>query len=414
MKKGKKNTLKTFWINLRKIKNKALKKLLFIVPLIMLLISASAFAVNRMSNAARAHDQGRNERALNIINSYLEDYPRDILGLQMRDIIRQSLASLYLRRAYALISEGLPEKGAAELDRAASYHGELTGEIEREFSRLLQEYTDREAAGMVMRGLLINPRPDPSESNEVKRQIRERVLAEKGEEEIEDIETLKERVEVLREEGNWARSAELIAHFISSNPAIREEAEELEEEINMRAAEYHYEKAMEYARRGRGSRARAAVEEAKTYDERHLDRSVKLGKETALDMIVEGERVKAMEELNALALLRYEEIDPQIYINFLDKEDETDLMETAMRHYSGGQFERAAVMFEVVRNIKPQEQQARLYYHLSMARIAIRRQRLEDIRDHLVKALEISPSDEEALSIFDRLQEVMDVMGISL
>ncbi len=408
MKNGKKNTLKTFWINLKKI------KILIIPVFILLLIPAKALSVSRMSNAARAHDQGRNERALNIINSYIEDYPRDTLGLQMRNIIRQSLASLHLKRAYTLISEGLQEKGAAELDRAASYHGEFTGEIEKEFSRLLQEHPVREAAGIIMRNLLSSPRPDPSEANEVKRQIRERILAERGEEEIKDIKILTERIEVLQEEKNWARSAELIARFISSNPEIREGAEALEEEVNIQAAQYHYERAMEYARGGRGSRARASVEEAKTYDERHLDRSIKLGKEAAVDMIISGDNVKAMEELKALAVLRYEDIDPEIYIDFLEKEDETNLIEKAMRNYRAEQFERAAVIFEVVQRVKPEEQQARLYYHISMARVNIRRQRLEDVRDHLIRALEISPSEEEVLMIFDRLQEVMDVMGISL
>ena len=82
---------------------------------------------------------------------------------------------------------------------------------------------------------------------------------------------------------------------------------------------------------------------------------------------------------------------------------------------SGGRFAHLMKKsgFDFLRIRQPNNMIAKIYYHLSSARKFITELKLEKVKEHLIKVLQIAPDEKEAIDVFDRLQDVLMVMGKS-
>ncbi|MGM0567585.1 MAG: hypothetical protein ACQESB_00035 [Elusimicrobiota bacterium] len=381
--------------------------------MLVILGSGKLCALERMSDSVEAYEKGRYQRALTFIEKFLEDYPRDATAVGMRNIIRERLALMHLKKAYTLRAEGLDAKASEQIDKAYEYSAEFADAVEEKYSEYLNESTKSEAADMIIRQLISDPRPEASRVNEIKRQIRERLFEKLNEEEIEDITQLKKRVEELKAEKEWSLAVELISRFISDNPGMTEPKLMLSE-INRLAAEDFYARAMEYALKRAESKARDMAREAEMYDQDILKEKSADGLKEALEYIKEEKEEEAIQKLNALAVFDVEGINPQAFLSLLEQQKSEDLIREGMDLYSKGEFENALAVFDLLKTYEPDNDEIRLYYYLSSARINIQKREFEEVRENLIKALEISPGEREAVEIFDRLQEVMEIMGTSL
>ncbi len=119
---------------------------------------------------------------------------------------------------------------------------------------------------------------------------------------------------------------------------------------------------------------------------------------------------KAKDQLKVLAHLDPEHPDPPLYLR-LFKIDEEGFFNDTVLLYDVGKYNEAAVRFDFFSLREPDNSDAKLYYHLASARRFILDIKLEEVKNHLIRALEISPDEREAVDIFSRLQDVLEVMS---
>ena len=370
---------------------------------------SAAYALERLGEALELYRRERYRAAFERTRQYLRDYPRDALGAELSELFALQNAFTYLKRGYTLRSEGLDRMADKEFEKASEFHPEFTRETEEKFTELLEEHTVREASNRMLFSLLEDPRPPEAEIYRVSALIRERLADMQTDIERLDYEALEDRVSRFRQRERWSDAAEMIADFIKNNPGSAQ-AKVLLSEINREAAQHFYSRAVEELERNRRRDGRRYAETSRQHDYEWFEAQVEKELDEAKVKIALEEFDEAKEQLKILENLNPEDPIPEMYLGFFD-EDESDFFERSMEEYLRSGYREAASRFDFLRLMEPENLRAQLYYHLASARAYIQERNLDKIREHLMRALEISPGEREALEIFDRLQDVMEIMG---
>ena len=193
--------------------------LLFLIIIYVFFKADIVLAEIRIKESLEFCSRKKFKNALKKIESYLKDNPEDVLALDMKDIISQAIAADHLKRAFTLISEGLPVKGVEDLDLAARYQSEYTSMIEKKYSKYLKKYRKEKAANMILYDILKSPRPTDNEIYEIGRRVRERSATSIHGARLKKLEELKIRVDELKRKKNWDEAIEYINRYLEEYPS---------------------------------------------------------------------------------------------------------------------------------------------------------------------------------------------------
>jgi len=380
-----------------------------IILLIVLLASADLYAVKRLEESMELYSKGKYTGALKKVQSYLEDNPKDEVALKMRDIIGRKLAYLHFKKGYTLIAEGLKNKADEELAKATEYHPGYSKNIERRYASYLSEFSPEQAANKILYDLLKSPAPDESAVYEISMKVRRKAAGSVSEAEWLDFEELTARVNVLSDKKQWNQAVELITEYIVNNPGSAD-AKVLLSDINRRAAEYFYNQAVYYLEKKKIKEGKKNVEQSRRCDPEWFSEKVDNQFEKVKMQIAVGDEKSAKRQLELLTEMVPENPKPALYLRLFNEKIE-GFLKRSIEIYRNRHYAEAAARFDFLRLKEPQNVQAQLYYHLSAARNFIKEREFEKVKEHIIKALRISPGEKEALSIFERLQDVMEIMG---
>ncbi|NLB35106.1 MAG: hypothetical protein GX817_04740 [Elusimicrobia bacterium] len=378
--------------------------------LIVLFIAPMGHAIDRLGDAVDFFSKDRYPRAKKILEDYLLENPWDELAIQFSDIITIRQSEFHLRRAYTLISEGAEANANNELNLAAIAHPGHFAKKEAEYTELLKKQPSRQAASYMIADMLNNPTPSETQVNEIVSSIRECVAGAMVAAGRMSIEVLNEVVGRFRKDKEWDQAIKIIVEYLSAN-SDSIEAEQLLSEISSTASEDYYNQAVNQINRKKLRLGRELAEISRKYNSEWFEDRIERDFETARTFMAMGELSDAKKQLEILKNLDPNKSVFELYLSFF-KENPVGFFDRSLEKYRGQYYEESSARFDYLRVREPENNQAQLYYHLSLARNYIRDQDLEKIRVHLIHALEISPGEQEALDIFDRLQDVMEIMKI--
>ena len=385
-----------------------LKKAVFAAAAVLLL-PVETLALEKLGEAVSAFSAGKYERALKRVESYLEEYPADALAAKFLNTVRSRLASRALKRGYTFISEGIESSGVEELMRASGFHSGYVSGIEERFTELLKDHDRRAAANLMLLEIIKNPTPADAEVNGIFAGVRGRLAGSMTEVERLDFESLTDRIEKLRKKGEWSGAVDMILDYMEANPGSAD-ANLFLSEINRDAARDYYGRALEQVGKNRLRAGRELAQSSRSYDPEWYEKMIESEMEAVKLKIATGDLEEAKEHLEIIQGIEPGNPNPALYLSLFD-ENRTGFLERSVEEYRNREYKAAAARFDFLRLREPDNRQAQLYYHLSSARAFIKERNLEKIREHLLMALKISPGEQEALDIFDRLQDVIEILG---
>ncbi|MFW6172391.1 MAG: tetratricopeptide repeat protein [Elusimicrobiota bacterium] len=370
---------------------------------------AESFAYKKLKKVMEMYAKGSYVGALKDINYYVKNHPDDKLGAQISDLVRKTLAKRHLKKAFTLKSEGFKQKADKELEKAIEYHSFYTRKIEKKYAEYLENNSPEKAANKVLYYMLKNPVPSDLIIYQANRKVRKRMAEALPDDKVENIKWLKDRVKTLREKKRWDEAVELISAYLKNNPE-NTQIKVLLSEINREAARHFYNQAVEYFEKSKIKQGTENAQISKKYDKDWYEKKLDSKLEEAKMNVAIGQEEQAVNQLEILSELSNENKAPSYYLDLFKKRDEK-LIKNGKELYSDGSYLKAMVNFDFLRLREPRNKEAQLYYHLSAARKYIKENNLEKIKHHLIKALEISPGEKDALEIFDRLMDIIEVVG---
>ncbi|MDA3792426.1 MAG: hypothetical protein PF545_02055 [Elusimicrobia bacterium] len=386
-----------------------LSKYTVYIYLILLLTAQPSYAVKRLKKAIESYNKEYFRSALSKTEDYLSDYPQDNLGLDMKDMIVKKLAAINLKKGYTLKAEGEENLSSENIQNAIDLHPGYSGQIEDRYEEMLKTRSREEAANNIILYMLRSPIPDESEEYELGRRIRKRYASTLSETERMSLEELKDEVNKLAEDKKFNKAVELIMGFINNNPSSSE-AKLLLTEINRKAAQYFYTQAQKLIKSDKINKGRKEALLSKKYAPQWFQQKIEKSMEEAKMSIVVGDRAGAKSKLKMLSHLNPEDPGPSLYLSLFE-EEKTGFLQRSIELYKNKQYEEAMIRFDFLRLSDPENNEAQLYYHMSAARKYIRTQNLKKVKEHLIAVLKIAPDEKEALDIYDRLDDVMEIMG---
>ena len=370
--------------------------------------AGNLYSDERLRESMDLFIRNKYESALKKVENYLKDHPEDILALDMQDIFRKKLASIHLKKGYTFLSEGLEQMANKELSKAVDYHSVYAAGIEEQYSKYLATFSVRDASGRILADILNHLAPRDTEIYDISRRVRKRTAAALPVAVRMDLERLVVRVNKLKARKKWDKAVEAITEFMINNPGDID-AKLLLSEINRQAAEHFYNQAVFYLDKKKIKKGQESARQSKDYDSVWFEKKVESELQEVRMSITAGENEKARNHLTTIRHLDPENPELVIYDSLLD-EELVGFLEKSMEIYRNKFFKEAAVRFDFLRLREPHNTKAHLYYQLASARAYIVERNLDKVKEHIVKALEISPGEKEAIEIFDRLQDVMEIM----
>jgi tetratricopeptide (TPR) repeat protein len=403
LKKGRKNIYRTCLKNLKRA------EVYIIISAIIFSVPVRLFAINRMLDSTELYMKHKYSSAKKKVYSYLEDNPKDALANDMLDMINKTMCSIHLKKAFALLSKEVDSLANKELKLAAKNHADYCKKIEAKYSRYLNELPKEQAANRVIAELLYDPEPSENDVYEITREIRKMLSRAVSKDQLVYLDQLIAKVDLFKEKKRWDEAVELITKFIINNPG-NVEAKMLLSEINRLAAEDFYLQAMRYLEKAKLKKGQVKAASSKKYDEKWFEQKVDEVMEEAKSNISTKNDKEAKKLFTIAKHLDPENPDPQIYLDLFEKK-KGEFFEESMQLYMQQKYYESTARLNFLTLRDPDDTTARLYYHLSSARKFIKEMKLEKVKEHLIKALQLSPDESEAIKIFDRLQDVMDLIS---
>ncbi|MEA3506826.1 MAG: hypothetical protein U9R36_04995 [Elusimicrobiota bacterium] len=379
------------------------------ILIIILLAAAPAHALKRLRQAMERYNGENYSAALSKVKSYLTDYPRDEAALDMKEMISKKLAAGKLKKAYTLKGEGADNEASGILQEVLNLAPEYAQNIESRYKDKLENMNSKEAVDSIILYMLRNPAVEESREYEVSRHIRQKLASSLSDAERVTFEEIKRKVDILTEDKKFNRAVELVSDYLNNNPGSSE-ARMLLSEINRKAARYFYDEAVRLINRGKKEEGSRQAAMSKNYDAGWFANKVDESMDEAKMSLAVGDRSQAESKLRMLSHLIPSDSRPSLYLSLFE-EDRTGFLQRSVELYRNRQYEEAMVRFDFFRLNEPDNREAQLYYHMAAARKYIRQQDLEKVKEHLISVLKISPGEKEALEIYDRLQDVMEIMG---
>ncbi len=343
------------------------------------------------------------------IESYLQDNSDDNLTLKIRNMVNRKVAHEKLKKGFTLIYANRMSEANQNLDEASTYDREYSDRIEELYNRYLEDNSRSQAADEILYYLLDNPQPPESRIHELDREVRSRYAAEYAD--IQDLgfEEFKEKIDNLKDDGEWEEALDLIRFFISENPGHMG-GEELFKQVKKEASRVFYSRALEYLENEEYENVRSAARKSRELDLSWYKDQVDDKLEEAKEYMTVGDERAAEELFEKLLYLAPDNPMISLYLGILG-EDTDELFEKGLELYNNEIFNEALVRFDLLHLRQPRNEQAQVYYHLSAARHSIREREIDSVRRHLIRALRLEPDNQEAMDIFDRLQDVLEIMG---
>ncbi|MBN2407181.1 MAG: hypothetical protein JXJ19_05740 [Elusimicrobia bacterium] len=386
-------------------------KSLIIASVIVTICSLSPDASMNLKQAVDLYMKNNYDAALKKAEAHIKFNSEDELGKEIKDMIEKTISYGYLKKGFTLMSEGLYKMADSELEKASEYSSDYSLAIEEEYSQYLKQYSKEKAANKILYDLLQQPKPDEIEMYEISRKLRERLADDEYMEKYKEFEKLKMKVTKLEKKSDWSEAVDAVSEYLAEIPDSID-AKLLLTQINRKAAQAFYEQALVLLEQAKVEEAREKAKLSRERDAQWYINSIDSEMEEAAMNIAMGEDEKAKNKLNIVKYLDPGNQAAPIYLQLFD-EDMDGFFERSLKLYEEGDYLEASVRFNFFRLRMPEDKLSKLYYHLAAARRYIKEVNLEKVREHLIKALEISPGEVEALDIFDRLQDVMEVMGLT-
>ncbi len=392
---------------------KNLKSSFVIILIILLSAVEHSFALRRLREGMDFYMRDRYLSSQKKVNSYLADNPKDGLALDMLDMIDKTICSIYLKKAFSLISKELDSSAIGELEKASLCHSEYTNKIEKEFSLYLNEHPKEKAANRLIFKLLKSPEPSDQTIYEIGGRLRKRLadLNAKVRTEPPGLKRLRNKINKLKKKKRWNEMIELITEYLLNNPKDID-VKVMLTEINRLAAEDFYNQAVYYFEKAKIEYGKEKAELSKKYDSLWFDEKISSDIEEVKTYITMKKDEEAKASLKVLSHLDPENQETSLYLNLLEA-DETEFYDRSLELYETGKILEAAARFDLLRLREPGNDNAQLYYNLASARKFIKKLVLDKVKEHLIKALEISPDEKEAIEIFSRLQEILQILSKS-
>ncbi|MFH1415541.1 MAG: hypothetical protein ABIH89_05595 [Elusimicrobiota bacterium] len=394
------------------LKSSKNNRVLICLCLIMCLTVAEIPAIERLKAAMDLYHVRKYSTAQKKVNTYLEEFSRDELALDIKDVIEKSMCGIHLMKAFSLFSEKMDGMAAGELRKALEIHPGYTKRIEEKYSAYLKIHDKVKSANRMIYDLLNSPEPDEQTVYDVGRRLRRRIAAEMSAAMKVRLDELRGMIEKLKEKKKWDAAVELVMSYLVDNPESLD-AKIILTEINRLAAEDFYMQAVDYLERAKVKQGVEMANKCKEYDAEYFSERLEKTVEDAKINIAMKKDDDAKKQLEVISHLDPENPDPSIYMGLFEEPQDTFLEDT-LELYKNRSFVEAAVRFDFIQLREPENSKARLYYHLANARKNIVRINLKKVKYHLIKALEISPDEKEAVDIFGRLQDVLEVMSETL
>ncbi|MGM0441757.1 MAG: hypothetical protein ACQEQC_04990 [Elusimicrobiota bacterium] len=386
-----------------------INKTKFLVVLYLLTFPARVLAVERLNEAMNLFLEEHYEKSLKKVKSYISDNPADELGQEMARILNERICQEKLKMGFTLIHAGRMNEANRNLDEALSYDSEYANKIEEKYIEYLEEYDREKASDEVLYYLLEHPRPPESQIHAVNREVRKKYIAETSDLEDVGFEELNNRITVLRKEQEWEDAMGLLRHYIEENPG-HSRARKLLSEVEDMAARDYYSRAVTSLENEEYKKGRNFAQKSRNLNEEWYKTRVNSKLKEAQDLMATGQEQKARAEFEMLEYLAPDNSVISSYLGILD-ENEEELFDKGMELYNNKIFDEATVRFDLLRLRQPDNNKAQMYYHLASARHSIRNRDIENVRKHLIRALRLEPNNQEAMEIFDRLQDVLEIMG---
>lgn len=403
MKKGKKNILRIYLKNSRKVK-------LSIIIIVILFGSARySFAIERLKGGMDLYMKGRYQSAQKKIISYLKKNPEDSLAIDILEMISKAICSIHLKKAFSLFSEELDNMANKELEKAAKCHPEYTKLIEEKFSSYLKEDPKTQAANKVMLELLNNPELSENAVYEINRRLRKIMTGSLSKADRARLKKLKITVTKLKGRKKWDEALELVIKFMINNPDCIE-IKLMLSEINRLASEDFYNQAVGYFEKAKSEQVKISARKSRNYDPEWFESKISSATAEAKINIAMKKDAEAKSQFNLLRQIDPENPGHSVYLGLCDIEKE-DIFENSIKMYNRKNFIAAIAGFEFLKLKEPGNKRARLYFHLAHARKFIKKMKLKKVKSHLIKALAISPDEKEAVDIFERLQDILAIMS---
>ncbi len=368
-----------------------------------------AYAIKRLKKTLERYNNENYRSALSKTEDYLLDYPKDNLALDMKDMILTKQAVVSLKKAYTLKSEGDDNEPVKNFQKANELDSQYATRIEDRYEVMLKTMSPQAAADNIILYMLRSPVPTESVEYSIERRVRDRYATVLSETERITLEELKKEVNKLAEDEKFDEAVEMIMGFMNNNPGSSD-AKVLLSKINRKAAQYFYRQAEDLIKDDEIEKGRKEALVSKRYDHKWYQQKIAQKMEEAKTSIAIGDDAGARTKLQMLSHLNPKERGPSLYLSLFE-EDRTGFIQRSIEIYKNREYEEAMVRFDFLRLKQPENEDAQLYYHLAAARQSIRRQDLNKVREHLISALKISPDEKKALAIYDRLQDVLEIMG---
>jgi tetratricopeptide (TPR) repeat protein len=343
--------------------------------------------------------------------SYVESYPEDALAKDLMDMINKTISSIYIKKAFALLSENQDAPAAEELEKATSFHSDYTGLVEARFSSYMKEIDREEAANKMIFELLNRPEPSDKLVYDISRRVRERISSSISNMERHDLDKLIIRVDKYKAKKKWSAAVEIITDFLKDNPGNSEARLKLSE-INRLAAQDFYIQAVRYYEMAKKKKSESLANQSSEYDREWFEKKVEAEIKEAKDYIADEKYVDAKKKLGMMKFFDPGNAMPSLYSELMDHVD-VDFFDNTMRLYREGSYMEATARFDLMLVRGDTSEETLLYYHLSSSRMYIRELKLDRVKRHLIEALKISPNNREAVRIFDRLQDVLEINSIT-
>jgi tetratricopeptide (TPR) repeat protein len=392
-------------INLRRVKK-------YIAAVIIIFITANnLFAVKRLIEGVDYYMKGKYLSAGKKVLSYIDDNPDDALAHEIEDMINITICSIHLKKAFALLSKEQNLLANNELKYAAKRQPEYTKSIEELYSQYLQSYPKEKAANRVILDLLNNPEPTQDTVYEISRKVREKLSNAISQKEYIKLEDLRFKIGNLKKKKKWNEAVDAIIKFMANNPGSID-VKVMLSEINRLAAMEFYEQAVYLLEKAKIKKGLAKATISKEYDGEWFEEKISLDMGKAKNYIAKKNDKKAKKQLKVINYLDPDNPEPKKFLEYFN-EDEMALFEISMELYMSKEYGEAKSGFDFLKLRQPNNMIAQIYFHLSSARKFITELKLEKVKEHLIKVLQIAPDEKEAIDVFDRLQDVLMVMGKS-
>jgi len=327
---------------------------------------------------------------------------------ELVELSRSCLCRKYLMRAYAYLAENDGLSARERFIHAGNIDSDYTKCIAELYESKLSSYTASCAANRVFTTLQADEKKDILYSRQIRHRMWQREVLINSKLHKQELEHYFRAAQQAMDKDNLKRANVYLEKYLSINP-LDEEAQALSVQVKQTLATRELENAWPLLAKGKSDAASKYVGRANRIAQGFVKEEANKYLKQAMESIANGKTEDAKEPTARASLLAPEDKDIERLDDFLA--GRVDIFPYALDLFHNEKYKDAARWMSLYAHAKPDNARGQYYKEITSAYKNIQNGNYWTARQNLVEALKIDPSREDSIVLFERLEEVLEILG---